>query len=350
MNRKIVPMEGSSISSAQKLWHAWQGIWYADGLAHTLDSLRIYSLPDISGDWVKTLSGRAAMLNQEGAGWHGIRKDLASPMLSAIISYDNNFSVLNDHLSYKKDMDADAIVSYLENLYAIAKDNATGMRKIKQEFDSWNQDVLSTYTLMEQSMAEGWAALDVEEASVSRLTAEIAVVQNTLEEVQAQIMPSALKKEGKFAKTFGKIVYSAMIAGKPVSYLSAGGLFYSVGATFYEVVSGYKKIKDAVEKLQESKMEFNLRQQALAQTKSLIQFLQQLELRVAALDNEFDDIVDLWDDEKKFLGNKLSSIRDGADPKKLNLVVEAASWETLSQYAQKFLGDDYRSDSFDLTI
>lgn len=71
---------------------------------------------------------------------------------------------------------------------------------------------------------------------------------------------------------------------------------------------------------------------------------------VVLLENEFGEIVELWEDEKSFLGNKLSSFRSGADPQKTNLVAKVATWETMSEFAQKFLQESYRSDSFELEI
>jgi len=104
---KIITMADSSIASAQKVWHAIQGIWYADGLAHTLNSLQVHTLPGISGDWVTTLAARAAMLSEAGGKWHEVREQMAAPLLAPIVSYDNSFSVLNEHLAVSKDMDAE---------------------------------------------------------------------------------------------------------------------------------------------------------------------------------------------------------------------------------------------------
>ena len=347
---KIITMADSSIASAQKVWHAIQGIWYADGLAHTLNSLQVHTLPGISGDWGTTLAARAAMLSEAGGKWHEVREQMAAPLLAPIVSYDNSFSVLNEHLAVSKDMDAESIICYMQNLYDMAKAHAAKLRQVKHEFELWKNSVDNVFSLVEESIEEGWSALDVEEISVSRLTGEIAVLLNTIADLQDDAMPGILKKEGKFAKSFGKIVYTGMVAGKAVSFLSAGGLFFTVGSTFYEIFSNYSKAKTAIEEIQKCKTEFNLRQQALAQTKSLLRFLQKLQIKVVLLENEFGEIVELWEDEKSFLGNKLSSFRSGADPQKTNLVAKAATWETMSEFAQKFLQESYRSDSFELEI
>lgn len=347
---KIISMADSSIASAQKLWHTMQGIWYADSLAYTLNSLQICTLPDISGEWVITLAARTDMLSKAGAKWHKVREEMATPLLSPIIDYGNSLSVLNEHLTASKDMDAESIIFYMQNLYGMARENALELRKVKNEFSLWKHNVDNVFSLVEDSMEEGWSALDVEETAVSKLTGRIAVLQNTIEDVRDGAMPGILKKEGKFAKSFGKIVYMGMVAGKSISILSAGGLFFTVGSTFYEIFSDYSKVKSAIEEVQECKTEFNLRQQALAQTKSLLRFLQKLQIKIALLENEFGEIVELWEDEKSFLGNKLSSFRAGADPEKTNLVGKAATWETMSEFAQKFLQESYRSDSFELEI
>lgn len=346
----MITMADSSIASAQKVWHAMQGIWYADSLAYTLNSLQISTLPGISGDWVTTLAARAGMLNKVGGKWHDSRQEMATPLLSPIINYDNNLSVLNEHLTVSKDMDAESIIMYMQNLYEMARENAVKLRQVKHEFALWKNSVDNVFSLVEESIEEGWSALDVEEVSVGRLTGEIAVLQNAIEDLQDSVLPGMLKKEGKFAKSFGKIIYTGIVAGKPVSVLSAGGLFFSVGSTFYEIFSNYSKTKSAIEEIQKCKIEFNLRQQALAQTKSLLRFLQKLQIKVVLLENEFGEIVELWEDEKSFLGSKLSSFRDGADPQKMNLVAKAGVWQTMSEFAKKFLQESYVSDSFELEI
>lgn len=347
---KIISMADNSIASAQKVWHAMQGIWYADSLAHTLNSLQINTLPGISGDWVTTLSARTDMLVEAGGKWHEVREEMAAPLLTPIINYYNSLSVLNEHLAFRKDMDDESIISYMQNLYEMARENAAELRQVKHKFQLWKNSVDNVFSLVESSIEEGWSALDVEEVSVSMLTGEIAVLQNTIEDLQDSIMPGILKKEGKFAKSFGKIVYTGMVAGKSVSFLSAGGLFFSVGATFYEIFSNNSKVESTIEEIKKCKAEFNLRQQALAQTKSLLRFLQQLQIKVVLLENEFGEIVELWEDEKLFLGNKLSSFRAGADPQKTNIVAKSAAWETMSEFAQKFLQESYQSDSFELEI
>ena len=316
----MITMADSSIASAQKVWHAMQGIWYADSLAYTLNSLQISTLPGISG-----------MLNKVGGKWHDSRQEMATPLLSPIINYDNNLSVLNEHLTVSKDMDAESIIMYMQNLYEMARENAVKLRQVKHEFALWKNSVDNVFSLVEESIEEGWSALDVEEVSVGRLTGEIAVLQNAIEDLQDSVLPG-------------------IVAGKPVSILSAGGLFFSVGSTFYEIFSNYSKTKSAIEEIQKCKIEFNLRQQALAQTKSLLRFLQKLQIKVVLLENEFGEIVELWEDEKSFLGSKLSSFRDGADPQKMNLVAKAGVWQTMSEFAKKFLQESYVSDSFELEI
>ena len=72
--------------------------------------------------------------------------------------------------------------------------------------------------------------------------------------------------------------------------------------------------------------------------------------KVVLIENEFGEIVELWEDEKSFLGSKLSSFRDGADPQKMNLVAKAGVWQTMSEFAKKFLQESYVSDSFELEI
>lgn len=347
---KIISMADSSVMCAQKLWHAMQGIWYADSLAYTLNSLQITKLPGISGEWITTLAARADMLSEAGGKWHKVREEMAVPLLSPMIDYDNRLAVLNERLTVSKDLDAESIIFYMQSLYEMARDYAVKLRRVRNEFALWKHSVDNVFSLIEESIEEGWSALDVEEASVSKLTGQIAVLQNTIEDLQDGAMPGILKKEGKFAKSFGKIVYTGMVAGKTVSFLSAGGLFFTVGSTFYEIFSNYSKAKSAIEDIQKCKTEFNLRQQALAQTKSLLRFLQKLQIKIVLLENEFGEIVELWEDEKSFLGNKLSSFRAGADPEKTNLVAKAATWETMSEFAKKFLQENYRNDSFELEI
>lgn len=290
------------------------------------------------------------MLNEAGGKWHGVREQITAPLLSPVINYHNSFSVLSEHLAVTKDMDSEEIIIYMQDLEETARENANAIRRARQKYEEWNHLVDNLFSLLEESMADGWKALDVEEASVNELSAQVAVLQKILADVQGSVLPGVLGKEADFGKSFGKILYTALIAGEAVSFLSAGSLFLSVGSTFYEIFSGYGKVKSTVEEIKSCKVELNLRQQALAQTKSLIRFLQTLQVQVACLRDELDQVLEIWDDERIFLREKLSSFRAGADPKKTNLIAQAAAWKTLSGYAKKFMENHFKSDSFQIEL
>lgn len=349
-NRKIINLRENPITSSKKMWSAMKSILYADELAHMMNTLRVNSFKEFSDAWVTTLESRIEKLNTVGGDWHGVRDEIAANFLSPFVTYSNLYSSINEKLIQREEIGSEDIVTMIEELYELAQTNAKAIRSNKLKFDEWIASVNNLLVLLHDSMREGWQALDVDETSVTALAEKLALLQNALEESLNDIMPSYLSQSEDFAKSYGELVYSVLIGGEEISYLSVAGLFISVGSIFYEALSSHMDVVSYSERLAECKKEFSLKQQALAQTKSLIQFLQTLLLEVSAMRNEFDGIIDIWDSEKAFLKGLLNAYRTGADPKRTVLVAEDAKWKTNSQYAEKFLAADAKTYQFEIKL
>ena len=348
--KKIINLRENPITSSRKMWNAMKAILYADELAHMMNTLRVNSFKEFSNAWVTALESRIEKLNAVGGDWHAVRDEIAANFLSPFVTYSNLYSSVNEKLIQGGEIAPEDIVTMIEELSELAHNNAKAIRRNKLKFDEWIASVNNKLVLLHDSMREGWQALDVEETSVTALAEKLALLQNALEESLNDIMPSYLSQSEDFAKSYGEFVYSVLIGGEEISYLSVAGLFISVGSIFYEALSSHMDVVSYSERLAECKKEFSLRQQALAQTKSLIQFLQTLLLKVSVMRNEFDGIIDIWDSEEAFLRGLLNAYRTGAAPKRTVLVAEDAKWKTNSRYAEKFLAADAKTYQFEIKL
>ncbi len=349
-SRRKLSLRENPIVSAKKMWDAMKSVLYADELAYMLNSLRINSFKEFSADWVTTLENRVEKLNTVGGDWHNVRSDIVANYLSPFMTYSNLYSSINNKLMTNKDIATEDIAAMIEGLCEKAKINAKNIRKSKLRFDEWNANVNSMLVLLNDSMNEGWKALDVEEASVVELAEKLALLQNALGEAQDEILPAYINWDVDFGKSYGEFVYSVLIAGEAVSYLSVGGLFLSVGSIFYDALSSHMDVEAYSKKLAECKKKFSLSQQTLTQTKALLQLLQTLLLKLSAMRNEFDGIIEIWDDEVSYLKGLCDAFKKGAAPEKTILVAGTAKWETNSRYAEKFLMGDAQSHQFKMEL
>lgn len=347
---KFAVSNGNPITSSQKLWSAMRGILYADELAHALNSMRVNSFKQFSPEWVVTLEDRIEKLNKAGGEWHEMRSNITSGFLTPFIRYTALFSSVNEKILSKEPATDSDIIQMFEALNEQAADNAKEMRSIKYEFCDWSNSVNNLFLMLEESVDEGWGALDVNEKSVSELTGKLAVIQNALADAQREILPTYLSEGYDFAKSYGEMVFSTLIGGEAISYLSVGGLFFSVGKIFFDALTSHADVVALAKELEECKLKFSLAQQALAQTKSLLRFLEELQLRVTSLRNELDGIVELWDDEKAFLNGLLISFQKGADPHKTNLVAENGTWKTVAAYANNFITGGEKTYNFSIHL
>lgn len=351
MGKNNVILYGDSLIKAlEKVNRTMKTILCADELAYMLESLRVYSFEQFSSSWVETLSNRIGSLNTVGSDWHNRRSDIASGFLVPIQEHYKLYDSVNDLLAEAGAADPGAIVQMIHALFSEAKENAKAMRRLEDQFQQWMQSVTKRVFLLDESAKEGWKALDEDEAAVTELYGRLSLIQNALTETQNAIFPDYMKDGGAVIKSFGSITYSVLIAGESISFLSVGGLAISVGTTFLDALSTYADVVTLSKELQECKRKYRTSQQALAQTKSLLVFIQSLRLRMEQLIGELDEIVELWDDEKNFLDALLDSYEKGAAPEKTNLTAETAMWKTLDKKAKAFLMDESKVCRYEIKL
>lgn len=343
---EIMNFNASPVTASEKLWKVMRELFYADELAYILNSLQVTSFAKFSSEWISTLSERVKLLNQAGSLWYNIRPGVVSGLFSPIIRYYAKYDSVNQLLTGAREPGADAIKEMIRGLYEDAGRYAKEMRLQKETFADWIGDVNSHLVILEESEKAGWAALDVDEASVSELTGKLALMEKALEDAQESILPDSYKGGGKIAKSYGKILYKTLIGGQSISYLSVAGMFVSIGKIFYTAFSSYADVKELTEEITECKLQYSLRQQALAQTKTMIRFLQSLKLRIIKSQNHLDRLVSIWDQEKEFLNGLLWSYEKGADPKQTVLVAETAFWGTLADLSDYFMEGDFQNYEF----
>lgn len=344
---KVIRLNASPVTASQKLWEAMRQIFYADELAYILNSIHVTSFPQFSSEWIGTLSQRIKLLNQTGSSWYEVRPDIVSGMFSPVISHCAKYESINELLTSGREINGSAIVEMIHRLYENAVANARDMRLLKEKFELWLDNVSSYMVLLEESESDGWKALDVDENSVSELTGKLAVLEDALESAQDSILPDSFSKGGKIAKSYGMMLYKTLIGGHSVSYFTVAGVFISVGKIFYDAFSSYADVKKLTGEIASCKMQYTLSQQALAQTKTMLRFLQALKLKISKARNDLDGAITIWDEEKGFLDGLLLSYERGADPKQTSLVTETVFWETMTDVSRYFLEEDHQRYEFE---
>lgn len=343
---KVIKLAAGPITASQRLWEVMRQIFYADELAYIFNSMHVTSFQEFSSAWIGTLSHRVELFNQAGGSWHEVRPDIVSGMFSPMISYSAKYESINQLLTGGREISGDAIAEMIRGLYGDACSYAKDMRQIGKKFEAWFDCISNYMILLEESEREGWKALDVDENSVSELTGKLALLEDAIEKAQESILPDSFSKGGKIAKSYGMIVYKALIGGQSISYFTFASVFISVGKIFYDAFSSYADVKTLSEEIAECKVQYTLSQQALAQTKTMLRFLQALKLRISQAQDDFDGIIDIWDDEKTFLQGLLDSYDKGADPSQTVLVAETACWRTIADVSRYFLQEEQQKYEF----
>ncbi len=340
----------SPIRAAEKLNEAIRGICITDEAAFFYEGINAVVYPQFSSDWVSSLYTRLKKLNAIGSEWHKIRAEITSNAFSPVKSYCNLLEAANKTMLENKSISQDEVLTIYKSLMDKASENTTSIRKISNIYDSWINSVKNITVLLEESMREGWASLDVEESDVIELSSKLAVLEKNISDVQDQAFPIGTSIGKDTTKSIVTFVYTCMIAGEEISLFSVLSMFLSVGLTFYDIISTYMDMEKYTEELVECKQKYTFKEQALAQTKSLIKLLQKIKESIISVRSHYEGIIDIWDSEYFYIESLINSYRAGKPYDPSELYLHAAMWKNFDTIADTILCSDFKTESVTIKI
>jgi len=312
---------------------------YSVGVQDTL----IGTLPE-EPDWIPAVRSEMKLLSKAGANWMLNYSTSWAEILTAFANYGADFAAFSGEI--KKNTHTLTKNQIIELLSALSDELGSCASKTKKGLDAlsgFENQFTSVFPALNSSINSGWKELSEEEAEMVAIAEAITHLQDEISDLQSKIDSSNISGGKTFVQTNVKIIYSILTAASEIAvpYLSIATLAYSIGKTFYDIISDTDKINEKLLKIGNLQMKASEEAQAAAATKSVIQYLYNIEIQFLSLKKHGTGLMIMWKDEKSKIDEAINAINAGADPASfldiLTMNIANNNWDALLKYTQQIL-------------
>lgn len=338
----LAPDDLDPVIGALNGFHA--NVLAADKLSGCFKSLKVYRTPR-EADWVQEIRQYLPELYRVGDLWQQDKITILPQILHSVSEYDNRFRTISMYLRQAESgQDAAKVLDRLINQISECIQNTA---QAKMQFADWIRGAKQYLELMDESITAAWKEIAVSEKRIIYLSEQIVKVQNTMESLDGlvslhSISSGTLGSAKDVLSQMVSIIYKVAVEGGSVPIVGVLNSFFSLGKMFYDIFSNSAKMEAEIKKLGEYRVDLDLEQISLAQTKSLLMFLYELKVYLEKQEQTLREMEGFWQNESRMVMTvKESFIRDKNyskdNPEIQQLGIAESVWHSLGRYADDIM-------------
>ena len=312
---------------------------YSIGIQDTL----IGTLPE-EPNWIPAVRSEMKILSKAGSNWIINYPNSWADILTYFANYGTEFAAFSEEIKENiHNLSKNQIISLLSSLSNELGNCASKTKKSLDKLTGFENQFTAVFPTLNASINSGWEELSEEEAEMVAIAEALTHLQDEISNLQSKIDSSSISGGKTFVQTNVKIAYSILTATGEVAvpYLSIVTLAYTIGKTFYDIISDTDKINEDLLKIGNLQMKASEEAQAAAATKSIIQYLYNIEIQFLSLKKHGTGLITIWKDEKSKIDEAINAIYAGADPASfldiLTMSIANKNWDALLKYTQQIL-------------
>jgi hypothetical protein len=290
-------------------------------------------------DWLGQIRTRVAMLSESCKQWQSDRPKIWSEVLTPFLDYYSLFKGFTD-ASARFGNNADVWIQALEQLKGGLEAGRLRTTNTMASFKDHIDNIKAVESLLNSSLNTAWGELASEEQQMVKLATEVTHLQDQLDQLQDNITSAEISSGKAYFQSALTISYTLLTtAGSEVPYLAIIGEVYTIGKMAYDLIVTDKEIADTINKIVELRVEATQVAQAAAETKAIIQLINNLDLSLAAMRDALPPLSSMWSTERDKTSAAISAIQAGAQPENMIELIAmpsaAATWKTLADFVPK---------------